>query len=244
MCLQSALRNSECNQMAATLPNQNLKSEIEQWRSFRINLQIICMISWTKQQQGRLFGCYLWFKICSEEYISGLDISVDDPPWAFFVQVMEPPGGAQRQGVPQLPSHHRRTLICSAGMAKNHFHARQNDTMWYVIDLLRLTKYIVDLAIETRQTHHGDWRRRSHATRTRKPNGGPGRCSSREERRRWGGRRGRRCRALSKSPSLVARRLKLFWASSRRSPVRPPSFPGTPPRALLCPPNSLQNSQD
>ncbi|RWW27809.1 hypothetical protein BHE74_00021784 [Ensete ventricosum] len=67
---------------------------------------------WTVEKQQGYFIIYLRLKAGREEYVGGLDVSVDDPSLAPLVQVMESARSAHRDVVPQLPSHWRRVLIC------------------------------------------------------------------------------------------------------------------------------------
>lgn len=54
---------------------------------------------------------YLRLKIMSEEYIGGLDVSMDDPSLATLVQVMQSSCTSQSNLVPQLPLQWRTALI-------------------------------------------------------------------------------------------------------------------------------------
>lgn len=57
-------------------------------------------------------GTDLRLEIGGEENVRRLDVPVDDPPLAAPVQVVETPGDAHGDVVPEIPGHRRRVLVC------------------------------------------------------------------------------------------------------------------------------------
>lgn len=112
MCLQLEQLSDESTGMEAILPIQN---QISGNKNDQRTLESTTI--WWKQTRGKIKNMIpetnLWFKICGEQNIWRLDVSMNNPSLASLVQIMQASSSTNCNLMPYFPFNCWRIHICS-----------------------------------------------------------------------------------------------------------------------------------
>lgn len=117
MCLQLEQLSDESTGMEAILPIQN---QISGNKNDQRTLESTTI--WWKQTRGKIKNMIpetnLWFKICSEQNIWRLDVSMNNPSLASLVQIMQASSSTNCNLMPYFPFNCWRIHICNQAQFK------------------------------------------------------------------------------------------------------------------------------
>lgn len=112
MCLQLEQLSDESTGMEAILPIQN---QISGNKNDQRTLESTTI--WWKQKRGKIKNMIpetnLWFKICGEQNIWRLDVSMNNPSLTSLVQIMQASSSTNCNLMPYFPFNCWRIHICN-----------------------------------------------------------------------------------------------------------------------------------
>lgn len=117
MCLQLEQLSDESTGMEAILPIQN---QISGNKNDQRTLESTTI--WWKQTRGKIKNMIpetnLWFKICGEQNIWRLDVSMNNPSLTSLVQIMQASSSTNCNLMPYFPFNCWRIHICNQAQFK------------------------------------------------------------------------------------------------------------------------------